>query len=65
VLDVVLALVAAAGVALLPITATQRVPAVPIAFSVFVAYAGMLAVILVPTGRKVGSGAYGWRWPPR
>ena len=47
VVDVLLALVASAGVALLLITATQSVPAVPIAFSVFVTFAGMAAVILV------------------
>jgi hypothetical protein len=63
VLDVVLALVAAAGVALLPITATQRVPAVPIAFSVFVAYAGMLAVILVLARLlNLPDGAEGREW---
>ena len=46
-LDVVLALVAAAAVALALITATQRVPAVPIALAVFVTWAGILGVVLV------------------
>jgi hypothetical protein len=46
-LDVLLALAASTGVALLLITATQSVPAVPVAFSVFVTLAGMGAVILV------------------
>ena len=46
-LDVLLALVAAAAVALLLVTAAQSVPAVPMALSIFVAFAGMLAVLLV------------------
>lgn len=46
-LDIVLALIASSGVVLLVVTATQRVPAVPIALSVFVTLAGMLAVVLV------------------
>ena len=46
-LDVLLALVAACAVAFLLLTAGQRVPAVPIAFSVLVTYAGIAAVILV------------------
>ena len=47
ILDIVLALIAAGAVALLLITATQRLPAVPLAFNVFVVLAGMLAVMLV------------------
>jgi hypothetical protein len=47
VLDVLLALMAATAVALLIVTAAQSVPAVPIAFSVLVTFAGMLAVVLV------------------
>jgi len=47
VLDIVLALIAAGGVALLVITAAQRLPAVPVAFSVFVCLAGVLGVVLV------------------
>jgi hypothetical protein len=46
-LDVPLALIAATAVALLIVTAVQDVPAVPIAFSVFVTLAGMLGVVLV------------------
>lgn len=47
VLDVVLALVAAAAVALLVITATQRLPAVPLGFNVFLVLAALLALLLV------------------
>ena len=47
ILDVVLALIAAAAVALLLVTATQRLPAVPIAFSVFLCLGGLLGVVLV------------------
>jgi hypothetical protein len=47
VLDVVLALIAAGAVALLVITAAQRLPAVPLAFNVFVTLGGLLAVLLV------------------
>lgn len=47
VLDVVLALIAAAAVALLVITATQSAPAVPLAFNVFLVFGGALATILV------------------
>jgi hypothetical protein len=47
VLDIVLALIAAAAVALLVITAAQRLPAVPLAFNVFVVLGGLLAVLLV------------------
>jgi hypothetical protein len=47
VLDIVLALIAALAVGLLAITATQAQPAVPIAFTVLVTFAGALAVLLV------------------
>jgi hypothetical protein len=47
VLDIVLALIAAGAVALLFVTAGQRLPAVPLAFNVFVALGGLLAVVLV------------------
>jgi hypothetical protein len=46
-LDVVLALISAAAVALLIVTASQDAPAVPLALSVFVTFAGLLAVLLV------------------
>jgi hypothetical protein len=46
-LDVILALISAAAVALLIVTATQDVPAVPLALSVFVTFAGLLGVLLV------------------
>jgi hypothetical protein len=46
-LDVILALIAASAVGLLIVTATQRVPAVPVALSVFVTMAGLLGVLLV------------------
>jgi hypothetical protein len=45
--DVLLALVAAFAVALLPITASQRTAAVPIAFSALVSLAGVIGVLLV------------------
>jgi peptidoglycan/LPS O-acetylase OafA/YrhL len=44
--DVALALVAAFGVSLLVITASQRVPAVPIALSAIVALVGLIGVVL-------------------
>lgn len=47
VLDIVLALIAAAAVALLIITATQPVPAVPVALSALVTLGGLVASILV------------------
>lgn len=46
-LDVLLALIAAAAVGLWFVTASQSVPAVPIALSVFVTFAGALGVLLV------------------
>jgi hypothetical protein len=63
VVDVALALVAAFGVALLPITATQRVPAVPIAFSAFVLLAGLIGTVLVlvrAAGLPDGADGRGW-----
>jgi hypothetical protein len=63
VLDVALALVAAFGVALVPLTASQRVPAVPIAYSAFVALAGMVGTILVlirVAGLPDGADARAW-----
>jgi hypothetical protein len=47
VIDVLLALVAAAGVGLAIVTAAQRVPAVPIAFSAFLTFAGAFGVVIV------------------
>jgi hypothetical protein len=47
VIDVAVALVALSGVALLPVTASQRVPAVPIAYSAFVSLAGLIGTLLV------------------
>jgi hypothetical protein len=46
-LDIVLALIAATAVALLVVTAAQRLPAVPLTLNTFVALAGLLAVVLV------------------
>jgi hypothetical protein len=46
-IDIALALVAASAVALLVITASQRVPAVPIALSAFVTLAGLIGLLLV------------------
>ena len=45
--DVLLALIAATAVALLLITAAQRVPAVPVAVSVVVTFAGLAGLLLV------------------
>jgi hypothetical protein len=47
VLDIVLALIAASAVALLLVTATQPVPAVPVALAALVAIAGFVATVLV------------------
>ena len=47
ILDVVLALIAAAAVLLLFVTATQNVPGVPIAMTSLVALAGLIALVLV------------------
>jgi hypothetical protein len=46
-IDIALALVAAFGVSLLVITASQRVPAVPIALSAVVTFVGLIGVVLV------------------
>ena len=46
-LDLVLGLIALAALSLLPITAGQRVPAVPIALEALVTGAGIVAVVLV------------------
>lgn len=45
--DIALALVAAFGVSLLVITASQRVPAVPIALSAIVTLVGLIGAVLV------------------
>jgi hypothetical protein len=45
--DIALALVAASGVALLVVTASQRVPAVPIALAAIVTLVGLIGVVLV------------------
>lgn len=47
VIDVLLAAVAVFAISLVPVTATQRVPAVPLALDAMVAIAGKLAAILV------------------
>jgi hypothetical protein len=47
VVDAVLAVIAAAAVALPLVTATQRVPAVPIALDALVTLAGLVAAVLV------------------
>jgi hypothetical protein len=47
VIDVVLALIAAAAVGFALITAAQRLPAVPLTFNVFLTFAGLLGVLLV------------------
>jgi peptidoglycan/LPS O-acetylase OafA/YrhL len=46
-IDVLLAFVAAAGVLLAIVTATQGVPAVPIAFSGLLTFVGLFGVVLV------------------
>jgi hypothetical protein len=61
--DVLLALVAAFGVALLPITASQRTAAVPIAFSALVSLAGIVGVLLVLfRAANLPDGADGREW---
>jgi hypothetical protein len=47
VLDVILALIAAAALALPVVTATQRVPAVPVALAALLALGGLVATVLV------------------
>ena len=62
-LDVILALVSAAAVALLIVTASQDVPAVALGLSVFVTFAGLLAVLLVLIRvLSVPDGAGGREW---
>ena len=62
-IDVLLAIAALSGLALPVVTATQRVPAVPIALSAFVTIAGMLAVVLVVTRiASLPDGADGREW---
>ena len=46
-IDVLLALVAASGVLLAVVTATQPVPAVPIALSALVTLSGLIGLVLV------------------
>jgi hypothetical protein len=46
-IDVVVALVALLAASLLPVTASQPVPAVPIALSAFVTLAGLVGLVLV------------------
>jgi hypothetical protein len=46
-IDILLAFVAASGVLLAIVTATQRIPAVPIALSALVTLAGLFGVVLV------------------
>jgi FtsH-binding integral membrane protein len=46
-IDVLLALIAATAVTLLVITATQSVPAVPVAFTVLVFFAAIVGTVLV------------------
>jgi hypothetical protein len=61
--DVLLALLAAFGVALLPITASQGTPAVPIAFSALVSLAGVVGVLLVLVrAANLPDGADGRGW---
>lgn len=47
VVDLLLALTALSAIAIVPITASQRVPAVPIALEALLTIAGMLATVLV------------------
>jgi hypothetical protein len=46
-IDILLAFVAATGLLLAIVTATQRVPAVPIALSAFVTLSGLIGIVLV------------------
>jgi hypothetical protein len=65
ILDIVLALIAASAVALFLVTATQPVPAVPVALGALVALAGLVATVLVLV-RVVDlpEGAAGRGWAP-
>ena len=47
IVDILLALTALSAVAIVPITASQRVPAVPIALEALLTIAGLLATVLV------------------
>jgi hypothetical protein len=61
--DVLLALVAAFGVALLPITASQRTAAVPIAFSALASLVGIVGVVIVLfRAANLPDGADGREW---
>jgi hypothetical protein len=61
--DVLLGLVAAFGVSLLPVTASQRTGAVPIAVSALVSLAGILGVVLVLfRAANLPDGADGREW---
>jgi peptidoglycan biosynthesis protein MviN/MurJ (putative lipid II flippase) len=63
VLDIVLALIAASAVALLLVTATQPVPAVPVALAALVAIAGFVATVLVLIRvLELPEGAAGREW---
>jgi hypothetical protein len=62
-LDIVLALIAVASVALLLVTAGQRVPAVPIAFDALLALGGLVAAALVLVrALDLPDGAAGREW---
>ena len=64
-LDVLLAFVAAAGVLLAIVTAAQGAPAVPIALSAFVTFAGLFGVVLVLIRLlDVPGDALGREWGP-
>jgi hypothetical protein len=64
--DMLLALVALSALSVVPVTAAQRMPAVPLALDAFVALAGKVAVLLVlirmvsPPGDAEGLGAGIW-----
>jgi hypothetical protein len=58
--DVILGLVAAAAVALILVTATQRVPAVPVAFESVIVVLGFVATILVLVRTAWPSGQREW-----
>jgi hypothetical protein len=61
--DVLLALVAASAIVLPFVTASQRVPAVPIALAAFVAIAGMVGLVLVLSRlASLPDGADGREW---
>jgi hypothetical protein len=63
VVDIALAIIAAAAVALVFVTATQRVPAVPIALDALVALAGLIGVVLVLVrALDLPDGATGREW---